>query len=349
MARDLTVEVGAVALKNPLICGSGEHLIDEDGIRRALASGAGAVVAKSINESEAARDQLERADYVRLGADWKPVEWAASTPDDSHVFCRSGLSPLAFEEWLEVVARLDGQAASEDAFVVASLIPAAMEACLDMARQVEQAGIRILEVNVGAPHGEEAAAGAIMLERDNARLTEIVRQLRQAVSLPLWIKLTGQSQDVAGLAEAARQGGADAVTLMGRFMGFVPDLDTMEPVLGTFAGYGGRWALPITCRWIALARRRLGAEYPLLATNGARDGGDVARFMLAGATAVQMTSAVMTGGFGVVSSAIGDLSRYLESKSVDARDLVGAAADRVGSYQEQDARPGHWRDFGPAD
>jgi dihydroorotate dehydrogenase len=175
----------------------------------------------------------------------------------------------------------------------------------------------------------------------------MTRQVRAATKAPLWIKLTGQSEDVAALADAAREGGADAVTIMGRFMAFLPDVETMAPMLGTPAAFGGPWALPLTCRWLALSRKRVGPAFPLLATNGARDGLDVARFLLAGATAVQMTSAVFTGGFGVVRDTLAELARYLDDKGRDARDLIGIAADRLQTYAEQESRPGHWRKFVP--
>jgi dihydroorotate dehydrogenase len=127
-------------------------------------------------------------------------------------------------------------------------------------------------------------------------------------------------------------------------MALVPDVETMAPLLGTNAGFGGPWALPITCRWLADARKHLGPDYPLIGTNGARTGLDVVRMLLAGASAVQMTSAPFTGGFGVLAEAVASVERYLESKGTDAASIVGVAADRVASYADQPLRPGAWRE-----
>jgi dihydroorotate dehydrogenase (NAD+) catalytic subunit len=347
MSRDLSVSVGAVTLKNPLICGSGEHLIEATGIESALAAGAGAVVVKSVNESEAARQQLDLTDYALLDSHWRRLPWNFAPPRDSHLFCRSGLTPKPFDEWLEMAARLDRRARERDAFVIASIIPADLAAAVELVRKVDAAGLRIIEVNIGAPHGGEAKAGAITLERAAARVGDMTREVRGATRAPLWIKLTGQSEDVASLAAAARAGGADAVTIMGRFMAFVPDVETLAPLLGTPAAFGGPWALPLTCRWLALSRKLVGPGFPLIATNGARDGLDVARFLLAGATAVQMTSAVFAGGFGVVRETLDGLARYLDGKGRDARALIGVAADRLQGYAEQESRPGYWRRFVP--
>jgi len=64
MTADLTTRIGAVTLKNPLIAAAAEHLIDEAGVRRAIAAGVGAVVVKSTNEREGGKDQLQRAEYA---------------------------------------------------------------------------------------------------------------------------------------------------------------------------------------------------------------------------------------------------------------------------------------------
>ena len=92
--------VGGVRLKNPLIAAAAEHLIDADGVRRALAAGVGAVVVKSTNESQAARDQLQRAEYMVLDAQWRPVPWGPQAPPSATVACRSGLAPAAAVEML---------------------------------------------------------------------------------------------------------------------------------------------------------------------------------------------------------------------------------------------------------
>jgi len=341
------VRLGSIRLKNPVLAGSGEHLIEAAGIRSALDAGAACVFMKSTNESEAARSQLDRADYALLDSEWRRLPWDFAPPPDASLYCRSGLAPQPIDEWLDLMAKTDRYARERDAYVVPSLIPADLEIGLEYARRMEAAGARILELNVAASHADEAAKGALTLERSAERVEAMVARFREAVGIPLWVKLTGQSGNVTDLTKAARAGGADAVILAGRFMALVPDVDTMAPILGTNAGFGGPWALPITCRFLADARKHLGKEYPLIGTNGARTGLDVVRFLLAGASAVQMTSAPFTVGFGVLTEAVDTVERYLESKATDAASIVGAAADRVASYADQPVRAGIWRELAP--
>jgi dihydroorotate dehydrogenase (NAD+) catalytic subunit len=344
---DTRVKIGGITLPNPVIIGSGDHVMTEGALRAALASGAGAVVAKSINESAAAKRQLDGSDHVLLDSRWNPIPWDFDPPPDAMLFGRSGLHQMDSAAWIAEVAAQDRVAAQSGQYVIGSIILAGLDAACDLARRYQAAGIRVLELNIGAPHGDEAVKGAIIQERAAHRVKEITQALRAAVTIPLWIKLTGQSEDVAALALAAQEGGADAVIVMGRFMALVPDVETRAPMLGTAGAIGGPWALALTCRWLAQTRKRVGTAYSLLGTNGARSGLDVARFLLAGARAVEMTSAVMSGGFEVARRAVDEFSDYLARTGGGAEDLVGLAADRQVGYGVQPDRPGYWRDFVP--
>ena len=102
----LQVSIGRTVLKNPLIAGSAEHLIEADGVRRALRAGVGAVVVKSTNESERGRDQLQRAEYMLLDDAWHEIAWTPDAPATAFIACRSGLTPQDFAG----LARADGAA-----------------------------------------------------------------------------------------------------------------------------------------------------------------------------------------------------------------------------------------------
>src|ERR1700752_828815 len=195
----LTTTLGRVTLKNPLIAGSAEHLIEVDGIRRALKAGVGAVIVKSVNESDAARDQLQRAEYLLLDEHWNPVEWGPNAPASAFVACRSGLTPQSFEQWLEQTVQMDREARAAESYAVPSVIFADLDATVRMARQIEQAGLRILELNIGPPYASQAQ-GAVSTELDPGNVSMIVSTVRGAISLPLWVKITGQSERVPDLA-----------------------------------------------------------------------------------------------------------------------------------------------------
>ncbi len=344
MSQRLATRIGGLILPNPLICGSGEPVMTEAGIRAALAAGAAGVIAKSVNERPDAARQLDRADYAQLDATGTPVAHGVS------IFCRSGLIQRDPSDWFAALAPLDRDAARDGRFIAASIVLAGADGAVAIADLARRAGLRVFELNVGAPHASEATPGAIVQETDPARLGELVARVRAATDgMALWVKLTGLSSNLPALALAASEAGADAVCMMGRFMAMMPDLDTFAPVLGTSGAYGGGWALPIVCRFLALSRRAVGSQFPLLGTNGVRSGGDVARMALAGASAVEVCSAVMHEGFGAITRMIDELDALLDARAMHFADLVGRAADALQGYAEQPERPGRWRDFVPAE
>ena len=346
MSERLTTSIGAITLKNPLIAAAAEHLIDADGVRRALAAGVGAVVVKSTNESQAAKDQLQRAEYMVLDDRWQPVPWEREAPRSVTVACRSGLAPQPFDAWLEQTVALDAHARSCDAYAVASVILAGLDPAIDMARHIEQAGLRVLELNIGTPYASQAR-GVVATELDPERVRTIVAAVRAAIGIPLWVKLTGQSERVPDLARAAFDGGADSVVMAGRLLGLIPDIETFEPMLGTTLGVGGFWNLPLTCHWLALTRSQIGAEHPLIGINGAQSGLDIARMMLAGATAVAIASPVMLRGFDLLSDALAQFEEFLARKNVTAAELIGCAADRRKTFAQMPLRPENWRNYIP--
>jgi dihydroorotate dehydrogenase len=335
MPPDLAVSLGPLALRNPLICGAGEHTASHESLVAAIDAGAAAVVAKSANESDAARRQYDTAGWVLLDHRWNLVESGAR---DATMLNRSGLSPVPWDEWLGILARADAHARARGSYVAASIIPASAAELPRLAAEVESAGLRWVELNLSAPHAGEAAPGAIERPSDPARAAELTAAVRRAVQIPVSVKLGAEHADVVAMARAVRSAGADAVTMVGRHMGFMPDPETRRPLTGSFGAVGGPWALPLTLRWLAKSRAALGPGVPLVGTNGARDGLDVARMLLAGATAAQVATSVIVEGFGALSRMLDELTLYLDRHGLDARDIVGEAADAVLSYEEAAVR-----------
>jgi dihydroorotate dehydrogenase (NAD+) catalytic subunit len=320
VSADLSTTVAGLELKNPVIAASCESTATPDQIRACLDAGAAVVVAKSVNESPAAHANLRAAEYALLDESLRARRLGPARRTDS-LFCRSGLLEVELEAWAETLAALDRQAAERGAYVVPSLIVADLDRAVEAAAAFGRAGLRWLELNVGAPHASEATEGI-------AAGVELVGRIREAVSLPLTVKLA--ASDSAAEALAA---GADAVCIATRAMGFVPDLETRRPVLGTFAAVGGAWALPLTLHQVAKTHTAH-PEASIVATNGARDGFDVARLLLAGASAVALASAVVTDGPAVLARALDELTGYCEQQGASVRDLIGEATRHVQTYEE---------------
>ena len=346
MSDRLHTKIGAVVLKNPLIAAAAEHLIDAEGVRRALAPARLRSSSSRPTNSQAAKDQLQRAEYMVLDDAWRPVRWGPRRPPPPpSPAARASRHNRSTLGWSRPCARSRSRAC--DAYAVASLILAELEPATAMARKIEQAGVRVLELNIGTPYASQAR-GVVSTELDPARVHTIVAAVRAAVGIPLWVKLTGQSEHVPALARAAFDAGADSVVMAGRLLGMIPDVETFAPMLGTTLGVGGFWNLPLTCHWLALTRAEIGRDQPLIGINGAQSGLDIARMMLAGASAVAMASPVMLRGFDVLTQALADLDDYLARKNIAAAELVGRAADGRKTFAEMPIRADNWRNYVPA-
>ncbi|MFB9837619.1 hypothetical protein ACFFNX_36140, partial [Actinoallomurus acaciae] len=175
------------------------------------------------------------------------------------------------------------------------------------------------------------------------RLTEAdavhhaVRVVRAAVDAPLFVKLPGQASDVVALARAARSAGADAVGLVGRYPGFLPDLDG-GAVLGSWGAWGSPACLPMSLYWVGKTRMALGADVPLVGTNGARTATDVLRFLASGAHAVEVVTALWIGGPAVLAELVAGVDAYLRQRATTCADglegFVGSALARTRDYAD---------------
>jgi dihydroorotate dehydrogenase len=335
---DLSIELGKIHLKNPLIYASSEITMTREGIRDAIDAGAAAVIAKSVNESPAAAAQLDKADYILLDDDFRPIPWTSSQRLNASLFCRSGLAQTPIGEYLPMLAELDRYAKTTQSYVVGSITVAAAEPAAEIAARMQQAGLRWIELNLGAPHGRESAAVSQITARD--AVSAYVRTVRRAVSVQLAVKLTAQADDPLSLAATAINEGADMIVLTGRVQGFMPDIETHQPILGSWGAIGGHWALPASLYWVSKAWRNATREVPIIGTNGARSAEDVIRFLLSGARAVELASAAITNGAKIFSTIIDDLHSYCARKQI-ARisELIGKAADAALTYDQISPKP----------
>jgi len=340
---DLATSVAGLRIKNPVWVGSSELTMDLAGILACIDSGAGAVVAKSINENPAAAKQLDIADYVFLDREHRVQPRATA---NSSLFNRSGLAQASLEDWLRMLDTAGRRADRAGCTLIGSITVSTAEGAARLTRRLAEV-VPVVEVNVGAPHGREAAGGAVVQLSQAEETRRLVETVRSASDVPLIVKLPAGVGDVAALAAQAQLGGADAVAMIGRFNGFVPDLETDQPVLGSWGAYGGPWALPMSLYEVSKSHRHDGVTVPIVGTNGARSADDVLRFILSGASAVELVTLLWAEGPGLVDRLLEDLAAGVERRGCSSIEpLIGAAAAQARRYSEIAPvvpRPEPWR------
>ncbi|MYW93828.1 hypothetical protein G3I59_25260 [Amycolatopsis rubida] len=318
------MEVGGLAAANPVWVGSSELTMTLDGLIACIDAGAGAVVAKSVNESAAARRQLDIADYAFVSPDG---DVRAGPPERRDgLLNRSGLAQVELAGWLETLAAAVAHGAPRGCPVLGSITLGDPAEAARIGRAMT-AAVPAVELNIGAPHGREARAVRQLTDVESVR--DAVRTVRAAVGVPLFVKLPGQASDVVALARAARSSGADAVGLVGRYPGFLPAADG-GPALGSWGAWGSPGCLPMSLYWVSKAYQALAA--PLIGTNGARTAADVLRFLASGAQAVEVVTALWIGGPAVLRELVAGVGEGLAGK--DFGEFVGSAVAGAREYAD---------------
>jgi dihydroorotate dehydrogenase (NAD+) catalytic subunit len=155
---------------------------------------------------------------------------------------------------------------------------------IEMAAQIgREPGLAALELNLSCPN----VAGGLDFATDPVITRRVVRGCREVCPLPIIAKLTPNVTDVVSIAQAAADGGADAVSLVNTFVGMAVDWRRRRPILGNVTGgLSGPAIKPIALRMVWAVASRLGV--PVIAIGGIATLGDVMEFLVAGASAVQL-------------------------------------------------------------
>jgi dihydroorotate dehydrogenase (NAD+) catalytic subunit len=182
-------------------------------------------------------------------------------------------------------------------------------------------GVSGLEVNISCPNVREggAAFGA-----DPACAAEVVKAVKAATSLPVIVKLTPNTGDIAGVAEAVAQAGADAVSLINSVKAVAIDLAGRRPSLGSVTGgLSGPAIKPIA---LAMVYEAAGAvDIPVIGCGGIAGANDALEFIMAGASAVQVGSASYNNPCAALDILEG-IARFMEKEGIrKLGEIIGAA------------------------
>jgi dihydroorotate dehydrogenase (NAD+) catalytic subunit len=172
--------------------------------------------------------------------------------------------------------------------VIVNIAGDTVEEYAELARRLDEVpGVAGLEVNISCPN---VAAGGMVFGVDPAAAAAVTRAVRQATTLPVIVKLTPNTANVAGVARAVVEAGADAVSLINTLRGMVMDVAARRPVLARgIGGLSGPAVRPVA---LAMVYEVAGAvDVPIIGLGGITTAHDALEFLLAGATAVQIGTA----------------------------------------------------------
>jgi len=157
----------------------------------------------------------------------------------------------------------------------------------EMAGMLSDTGISAIELNISCPNIEADGQAFAM---DPGATAKAVVAARASTSIPLWAKLTPNTGAIATIAESAESAGADAVVVANTILALSINVDTRTPTLGNvMGGLSGPAVKPIILRMVLQCSRRV--TIPVIGCGGVSTGRDVAEYMMAGASAVQVGTA----------------------------------------------------------
>jgi len=271
-AVDLSVEIGAVRLRNPILTASGTfgygvefaHLVDLNRL--------GGIVVKGLS-----REPMEGAPPPRL----------CETP--SGMLNAIGLQNMGVRAF---VAEKLPVLRNFDTAIVANVFGATVEDYVEVIRILEDAeGLAAYELNISCPNVKR---GGMQFGGDPALVTEVVGAARRAAAKrPLWVKLSPLVADIGLVARAAEEAGADALTVANTYPAMAVDTWTGKSLLGNqTGGLSGPSVKPITLRLVWETRKAV--KTPILGVGGIETVDDVLQYLAVGATAVQVGTASFT-------------------------------------------------------
>lgn len=293
-------------LKNPTILAAG--VLGTTGAslcRIAREGGAGAVVTKSIGPTP--KTGHSNPSMVKLDCGFLN---AMGLPNPSYPGFLQELEIAKKESGVPVIASIFGGTAVEFTEVAEGLLPAKPDA---------------FELNVSCPHAEGygAAVGS------NPCLVEAITAAVKDVSdVPVWVKLTPNVSDITCIGTAAESGGADAVVAINTVKGMAIDIESGYPVLGNRSGgLSGKAVKPVAVKCVYDLYTAL--EIPIIGVGGVSSWQDAVEMMMAGASAVQVGSAVYdrVDIFSEISTGI---ETFLQRKGyTDVNKLIGLSHEMV--------------------
>jgi len=297
---DLSVTIGSLTLKNPLIAASGCFGYGVEYADLVDLSSLGGVAVKGLFLTE------------REG---HPAPRIVETP--AGMLNAIGLQGIGVRRFVdEKLPELRARRAT----VVVNVCGTTLEEYVEVSRILSDAeGVDAIELNISCPNIKE---GGIQFGCSLTGTFDVVNAVRRVTRLPLIPKLTPNVTDVASFAHAAEDAGADAVSLVNTFLAMVLDVETRRPkISNVVGGLSGPAIRPIAVRMVYECRQAV--RIPIIGMGGIAEARDALEFMIAGASAVQVGTANFVDPL-IWSKLLDGIKDYMERHRISRiSDLVG--------------------------
>ncbi|MDD9949366.1 MAG: dihydroorotate dehydrogenase [candidate division Zixibacteria bacterium] len=264
---DLTVHIGALALRNPVLAASGTFGYGSEYGRFVDLSDFGGIVTKTLTPEPWPGNPPPRAAETAAGM----LNSIGLQNVGVEAFIRDKM-PYLRKVDTALIVNVGGGPVEEFVYVTERLS--------------DCEGIDALEINMSCPN----VSGGMDFSTDPRRAAELVSTLRGITELPLIAKLTPNVTDIAEIARSVEEAGADAISAINTLRGMAVDIRTRRPMLGAVTGgLSGPAIKPVALAAVYRIARQVAV--PVIGIGGIMSGEDAVEFLVAGATAVQVGTA----------------------------------------------------------
>ncbi|HEY3330247.1 MAG TPA: dihydroorotate dehydrogenase-like protein [Capsulimonadaceae bacterium] len=279
-------------LKNPLVASASPLSATVEGIKRLEDAGVAAVVLPSLFEEQIQNESQELDYYLTYGTD--------SNFEALSFFPEADQYRVGPNDYLNLIK---GAKESVDIPIIASLNGVSRGGWMRYATLMEQAGADALELNIYYIATDPTLSGSEV----EMMYQESVRAVREAVSIPLAVKIGPYFSSLPYVARSLSKAGADALVLFNRF--YQPDLnlETLAVVPDLHLSTSDDLRLPL--RWIAILYGRLAVDLAL--TSGVHNYRDVLKGLMAGATVTMLASEMLANGTDRIKEILTDLEKWM--------------------------------------
>ena len=328
---DLRTSFLGIKSPNPFWLASAPPTDRKTNVERAFRAGWGGVVWKTLGE---AGPPVVNVSGARYGAIYG---------NDRRLIAFNNIE-LITDRDLEINLReiKEVKRAWPDRALVASLmVPCDEDSWSKILARVEETECDGVELNFGCPHGMSERGMGSAVGQVPEYIEMVARWCKAHTRMPVIVKLTPNISDIRRPARAARDGGADAVSLINTINSIMGvDLDAMTPAhavdgKGTHGGMCGPAVKPIALSMVSeIARDPETRGMPISAIGGVTTWRDAAEFIALGAGTVQVCTAAMTYGFKIIEELTSGLKEYMEAKGYrSTEDFRGRAIPNVTDWQ----------------
>ena len=302
-----------VELDNPVIVAAGPWNRDGMGIKASLASGAGAVITESI-VSDTVMDVRPSiiaddmgAQNIRLYSDIQIEGWEREMN-------------IAKADGGIVIASISGHSPSEVAY---------------MASKMEKFGADGIELSVSNP----AIESLEVVASDPDTIYELTKAVVSAVKIPVTVKLSQNTTNIAKVAKAVKAANGSGVTAINTVRGILGvDVETAKPALSTYGGISGEYIRPLGLASIATIAQTV--DIPICGVGGISTAKHALEYMMLGASVVQVGTSVITEGYGVIRKIVQELEVWAQDHNLkNISDIRGKALDNLKSFDEMKFEP----------